>query len=82
MRLIIRKPQWDHTVTGRKGRASGKGRGAPDQVRNREKASRQGPTHQRGWGWPCGLNGAGGDPDKNLTAANSRAAAHGTCYHP
>jgi hypothetical protein len=38
MRLILQKPQWDHTVTGRKGRSAGKVRGAPDQVRSWRKA--------------------------------------------
>jgi hypothetical protein len=38
MRMTFQKPQWDHTVTGRKGRTSGKAAGAPDRPLSWRKA--------------------------------------------
>lgn len=61
MRLILQKPQWDHTVTGRKRRASGKFRGAPDQTRSWERLSDR-ANAPAGLGSPANNTGATGGP--------------------
>ena len=79
MRLTFQKPQWDHTVTGRKGRASGKGAGALERGRMTRDT---GPPAKRTSGarnGPAEAMGAGGDPEFHQVAANSRAAARFSC---
>lgn len=59
MRMTFQKPQWDHTVTGRKGRTSGKVAGAPDQAQSWRSPSSAGKRTSEARKAIVGPSGAG-----------------------
>jgi hypothetical protein len=81
MRVTFQKPKWDHTVTGRKGRASGKAAHELAWVRSRERPPGQGKlTGEPRTARLIGFGGGGQDP-KYRTAAFTGAATLQICYH-